>query len=281
MIMATINDKLTYLAGTKDAIKQAIINKGVSVSDSDTFRSYASKINDIESGGSATFPEGIKFGYSTFTEVPMYDTSNMTDMSNMFYYCTKLTTVPLFDASNVNYMPYMFYYCSELTTVPLFDTSNVRVMRYMFRYCSRLTTVPQFNTNSVTDMSYMFSDCSRLTTVPQFNTNSVTDMSSMFSRCSSLTTVPQFNTSNVNYMSSIFYNCSELTTLGGFTGLKINLDLSSSSKLTVESVMNVINQAADMTNSPKTLTLHANVYAQLSEEQIATATAKGWNIAEK
>lgn len=35
---------------TKNAIKQAIRNKGVNVEDTDTFRSYASKINAITTG---------------------------------------------------------------------------------------------------------------------------------------------------------------------------------------------------------------------------------------
>lgn len=39
--------KLNYLLDTKEAIKEAIINKKVEVSDSDTFRSYADKINGI------------------------------------------------------------------------------------------------------------------------------------------------------------------------------------------------------------------------------------------
>ena len=39
--------KLNYLLDTKEAIKEAIVNKKVEVSDSDTFRSYADKINDI------------------------------------------------------------------------------------------------------------------------------------------------------------------------------------------------------------------------------------------
>lgn len=39
--------KLNYLLGTKEAIKEAIINKKVEVTDTDTFRSYADKINDI------------------------------------------------------------------------------------------------------------------------------------------------------------------------------------------------------------------------------------------
>lgn len=69
----TIQDKLAYLEETKEAIKQSIIAKGVSVSESDTFRSYADKIETIETGGgtsdcsvSACFDE---VGY---TFVPIY-----------------------------------------------------------------------------------------------------------------------------------------------------------------------------------------------------------------
>lgn len=42
--MATIAENLTLLESTKANIKQAIVNKGVSVSDTDTFASYADKI---------------------------------------------------------------------------------------------------------------------------------------------------------------------------------------------------------------------------------------------
>lgn len=48
--MGSIADKLNYLNETKQTIKQAIIDKGVSVSDADTFRSYADKIGSIEAG---------------------------------------------------------------------------------------------------------------------------------------------------------------------------------------------------------------------------------------
>lgn len=43
--------KINYLEQTKSAIKTAIINKGVAVSEADTFRSYASKIASISGGG--------------------------------------------------------------------------------------------------------------------------------------------------------------------------------------------------------------------------------------
>lgn len=45
--MGTISDKLTYLANVKQTIKNAIINKGQTIEDTDTFASYADKINDI------------------------------------------------------------------------------------------------------------------------------------------------------------------------------------------------------------------------------------------
>lgn len=57
-----IKDKLEHLLETKQAIKQAIIDKGQEVADTDTFRSYAEKIEAIEAGGSGgedTIPIGM------------------------------------------------------------------------------------------------------------------------------------------------------------------------------------------------------------------------------
>ena len=78
--MGTITDKLNKLAETKSAIKTAIVNKGVAVSDSDTFASYANKIASI-SGGGSTPTEGIYgvFIYDTngnLTKPEEWDTAN-------------------------------------------------------------------------------------------------------------------------------------------------------------------------------------------------------------
>ena len=48
--MGTTSDKLNKLLATKAAIKAAIIEKGQSVSDSDTFASYEDKIRNIQTG---------------------------------------------------------------------------------------------------------------------------------------------------------------------------------------------------------------------------------------
>lgn len=49
--MGTTTEKLTYLQGTKDAIKNAIVAKGVEVPEGTTFRGYAEKIGEIQTGG--------------------------------------------------------------------------------------------------------------------------------------------------------------------------------------------------------------------------------------
>lgn len=46
-MMGTTADKLEYLQGTKAAIKEAIVSKGVAMPDGTTFRAYAEKIGSI------------------------------------------------------------------------------------------------------------------------------------------------------------------------------------------------------------------------------------------
>lgn len=48
--MGTTTEKLTYLQGTKDAIKNAIVAKGVEVPEGTTFRGYAEKVGEISNG---------------------------------------------------------------------------------------------------------------------------------------------------------------------------------------------------------------------------------------
>lgn len=53
--MSSIRKKIEYLEATKKAIRDAIVAKGVAVADTDTFRSYADKIDSIK-GTSHTTP---------------------------------------------------------------------------------------------------------------------------------------------------------------------------------------------------------------------------------
>ena len=71
--------------------------------------------------------------------LPKIDTSSVTNMNRMFYYCYSLTSIPMLDTSSVTNMSYMFNSCSSLTAIPMLDTSSVRDMSSMFNNCYSLT----------------------------------------------------------------------------------------------------------------------------------------------
>ena len=101
----------------------------------------------------------------------------------------------------------------------------------------------------------------------------------MYNWCEALVTVPEYDFSNMTYTYDIFGESAKIENLGGFVGLKCSLDLSPCPNLTVDSLMNIINKASDVTVSPKTMTLGAANLAKLSDEQKAIATSKGWTLA--
>ena len=186
----------------------------------------------------------------------------------------------------------LFHGCTRLKYVPILNTSSVTSMRGLFWDCGSLTTIPFLDTSSVTDMSDMFIDCLALTTIPFLDTSSVTNMLYMFLGCNSLTTIPLLDTSNVKSKSALysaFDACYRLTYLGGFKNLKVSIDLGSSKILAVGSVMNVFNNLYDWVANPRELDqsewdpnpsikLHSDVLSQLTGDQIAIATNKGWTL---
>ena len=140
-------------------------------------------------------------GFEKMTSIDLsaLDTSEVTNMIEMFTLCSSLTSLDLskFDTSQVTDMGTMFGGCSSLTSLDLsnFDTSEVTNMGDMFRECSSLTSldVSKFNTSQVTNMSHMFGGCSGLTSldVSSFDTSKVTNMDFMFCECPAWNTVDQ------------------------------------------------------------------------------------------
>ena len=159
----------------------------------------------------------------TALDLSNFDTSKVTDMSSMFYRVSNLTTLDLsnFDTSQVTDMNRMFYVMHNLTALDLsnFDTSKVTNMGYMFRDMHNLTSLnlSSFDTSKVTNMIDMFTNIYNLTTLDlsNFNTSNVTNMDGMFTGMHSLTTLDlsNFDTSQVTDMSDMFEYMSNLTTL--------------------------------------------------------------------
>ena len=95
----------------------------------------------------------------------------------MFTACSKLQSVPLFNTSSVTTMFQMFFDCRSIQSVPLFNTVSVTNMTDMFNSCSSLQSVPLFNTSSVTNMAVMFAGCQSLNSIPALSTSSITTSS--------------------------------------------------------------------------------------------------------
>ena len=175
------------------------------------------------------------------------------NLSYMFNDCKKIKTIPLLDTSNVTNMSSMFNGCSMLKTIPQLDTSNVTNIGAMFRDCSALETIPQLDMIKVSNTGQMFYRCSMLKTIPQLDTSNVTNIGAMFRDCSALETIPQLDMIKVSNTSTMFNNCSKLTNLT-LLNIKVNLDLSQSEKLTLESLINTVKELINV-GSAKTLTM--------------------------
>ena len=210
------------------------------------------------------------------TEFPLLDTSKVNDMGSMFSICNGLKTIPLIDTSNVTNMSSMFYNCHSLESIPLLNTSKVTKMSGMFEICQVLKTIPQLDTSNVTDMSRMFYNCYKLESVPLLNFSKCQSMSYIFWNCTSLRTVPLIDVSKVSSLGGAFYKCSALESCL-INGLKLELQLNYSPNLSKASVLYIFENAQTITTA-KTITLHADVFNQLTADEIAIATQKGFSV---
>ena len=152
------------------------------------------------------------------------NTSQVTDMHNMFYNCYYLQTIDFsgFDTRKVKDMSNMFYNCGSLKSLDIsnFNTSEVTNMRGMFYHCIGLTSLDlsHLNTSKVSIMISMFQSCFNLLSVnlSGWDTRNVGSMDYMFKNCKSLKTLDLsgFDTREKTCsMGDMFNTCNELTTI--------------------------------------------------------------------
>ena len=166
-------------------------------------------------------------GYVNLTSIEgieYLNTSQVTDMHNMFSECSHLQTTDFsgFDTRKVKDMSYMFSDCGSLKSLDIsnFNTSEVTYMRGMFDGCIGLTSLDlsHLNTSKVSVMASMFQSCINLLSVnlSGWDTRNVINMTRMFKRCHSLKTLDLsgFDTREKTCtMGDMFNTCKELTTI--------------------------------------------------------------------
>lgn len=211
----------------------------------DMLKSSNAKTIDLRNTSLATNITDLStaFNDQAVEEIDMtgFDTSHITNMSNMFNGANHLKTIigiEGWDVSKVTDMNHMFANCSALTSLNLSwggNTKNVKNFAWMFANDNNLQTIDgigEWNVSNATDISHMFAcinlDSNSSTNYeynfaqPQYrgsltsldlskwNTGKVIDMEAVFWGQKLLTTVGKFynwNTDNVTNMQDLFAGC--------------------------------------------------------------------------
>ena len=261
--MATTAEYLTQLQTDKATLVTNLVAKGVDATNDETFTTLVPKVADISTGGGT---EPIFTGH--------YDTEGLkqigwTDEEINYYNQNGVQ----WNSSEDNYI--------KLTQTELAgdDSKNTRFL-------------PKNSTKTSFDNYY------KLLAIPQLDTSNVSNMNRMFYNCYSLTAIPQLNTSKATNINSMFYNCSSLSNLGGLENLGqaydtsksanysyYKLDLSSCTKLTEQSLINVLTNLYDIkTKGCKTQqvilgsTNLAKLVSAEGQQALESSTEKGWSI---
>ena len=245
--------------------KLTITENGLYDGEFEAYKPVYVSVPQVAQGGSLkAFLDAMQTAYNLFHNyngtsvdglISYSDTSNVTNMSEMFSGCTNLTTVPLLDTLKVTTMTQMFSGCSNLTSIPQFDTSNVTHMNYMFNNCTSLTSIPKLDTSKVVYMDYMFNNCTSLTSVPELDLSRV---------------------GNGNYI-AIFSGCTSLTSIGAY-GFTSTIDIRDTA-LQHDALVAFLNQAGKALGSSQRIMMGSAKLALLNDEEKAIATNKGWTLA--
>lgn len=271
--MATIAEQLTQLQNDKQTLVNNLVAKGVEATSEETFTTLVPKVNDIQTGG-GDISEYFNTTYSGkssndwsiknfIKKVPdIIIDDNVTDISNLFSGYT-ITIIPkIVCNNNVKEFLGLYMNCKNATEIDVsgLDFSNAVSGNYMFYYCSSLTNL---------DLSNL--DASKI----YGSANNYTMKDALFG-CNNLTNLKFVK--NLGKAYSIQSNNYNFCTV----------NLSSCSKLTHDSLIDVINNLYDLNLSydvanggtlyTQQLRIGSTNLAKLTEEEIAIATNKGWTV---
>lgn len=286
--------------------------KDVKIEEGSIATPFSKSIND-EYGWGSTLEKYIDDANGWYMK-----TSLLTDYQNTYNSFKDLTTIPQFSSNGNHYkfIPHLplpsntknlFMYWYDIIEVPSFlrfdkitDVSNffagcysLRDFKYsagfnatnsiagLFQQCANLSGDISINAPKATSANSAFYLCKNINSIT-LTTAPLTIYGQLFLNATNLQSVYNLNlgeTSEAQYQP--FY-CSNLTNITFADGSIINnsTSFSSCTKLTVDSILNILNILKDLTGSTSaTLTLGAENLAKLTDEQKAIATNKNWVLA--
>lgn len=231
-------------------------------------------------------------------KIPFIDVSKLTSMANFFQNMVLVEELPILDTSNVTYMSYICRGCSLLKEVPKWNYEKVKYLTQAFDSTS-ITELDIYCPN-VIQLNYLCQGCSKLKQVKNLTTSVATTVYKMFAECNLLEEICELDLSTVNMVNDCFYKNYNLQMIHGLKNLgkaytqktthytDYKLDLGYSSKLTHESISNVINGLYDL-NLSYNVADGGTLYRQevrfsnkvknlITEEELKLANDKGWDV---
>ena len=226
--MSTIQENLDRITNAKSAIKNAIIQKGIDVTDTEKIETYADKILQIKSGGGTEIPEFDHEGPLTIYCLDDWGDAHVkfdnhyqestiqysTDGSTWKTYTDE--TIKLTKGQYVQFKGVITQYASNE-----YDVSTFILKGGLFNLYGNLTSLDNYI--STFDGGYKYTkmfeytnvyDCSKLNAgIKTIRSQSV--FKNMFSNCKYLVKVPELPATTLanNCYDHMFYNCTSLTTL--------------------------------------------------------------------
>ena len=248
----SIATEIQRIQTAKSDLKTAIEAKGVIVEETATIDTYASKVEEIQSGG---LPKELEWVNHISSGSTVIDMTSFEDE-------TVILTYPSGAVFNFNALPnYTLKHLTLNFSKPLGSCNKMffsfgQVNANAGAYALEHLTINADTSKSINFGSFIRSCDIKIIDGTPLDFSSATIIGSFCNRC--------FWLSYIRIVPNT---------------IKVNADFSGSYSWSDESLDSIVNGLADMTGGEtKTLTLHSDVVTRLSEEQATQIYNKNWNI---
>ena len=222
----TIANEITRINNAKAAIKEAIINKGVTVDDSAKIDEYPALINSISGGGethtNSDFYELRTSGGTNYDhlfrsyngpdiDVSNWDTSKVTSAQYCFQSCNKSFDISKWDLSSLTNAYCMFQQFTNNDTyidLSVLDFSKVSNAAYMFSSSNTdYLDVRNIKLTGTKEYNYLFDDCKGTELdLSSWDISNITSLNYTFDSCThTKINLTGWKTTNVKTFNYTFY----------------------------------------------------------------------------
>ena len=210
-----------------------------------------------------------------YADLSNWTLSNVSSMASMFNDCVNVTTIVLPKGLRPKNAYMMFSSCNNLTQVNIGDVDFSQCTNMAFAFSGgHLSVIPNLDTRNCTRLDNIFAANYKLVRIEGIDMVAVTNSGSnlfgtLYSDDQTLRYLNIKNFGNSN-LATPFTNFKKLQ----FWGLNNTANPDAKQSL----IDTFITNSMDRSSNPMTVTLHANVLARFTADEIQQAANKGYNL---